>query len=361
MKFRGIEDLTDIINTELGTFCDKFQYKRKELFGLASIGKRGILFKFSDKTRNWVINAGGGTELQYHLFLRDNLIGYGLGFNTQYVPHKNKRTTFEYMQPYANSFLAKSKIQADLTKNGFHYIYGEKSELIKLEHNKYILLGKELSINFGDDFFEIDDKLLNILITDIKGILFDSYVQIVSSIIHNKELILFKPKQVTPRKVSEITPVKRKKEEVDLSKLKINPHKIDYLEKHKKAMEIGDLAEKIVLDSEFNFLEKSNPELAEKVCSVANNTKLGFDILSFERHGEQKQIEVKAISKKNDKHSFIITENELLKSEMYSNYYIYCVINVFSNKPEILRIKNPDLKNNKEFTLKPLTYNVTFE
>lgn len=365
MKFKDIEDLTNLINTELGDFCDKFQYKRKELFDIGSIGKRGILFKFSDKKRDWVINSGGGTELQYHLFLRNNFIGYGLGFNTQYVPHKNKKTTVEYMQPFANSYLSQKKIQTDLAKSGFNYIYGNKSNLINLEHNKYILVGKEFSVSFQNGAYDLDDILLSTLINDIKGVLFDSYIKIVSSInikavnIQNKKLSLFKPKQKIPKKSSKKD--SKDKIEIDLTKLKINPNKIDFLKKHKKSIEIGDLAEKIVLENEFQFLENDYPNLANQICSVANNPKLGFDIISFEIDGKQKQIEVKAISKKKNKYSFIITENELIKSAKYSNYYIYCVTNVYSKNPKILRIKNPDLKNNKKYTLEPLTYNVTFE
>jgi hypothetical protein len=151
------------------------------------------------------------------------------------------------------------------------------------------------------------------------------------------------------------------KKVVDLENLTQTSSEIDYIENHRKMMEIGNLAEKIVLESEIEFLNSDYPELAEKVRLVSNNPQLGFDVLSFETDGKQKQIEVKAISVNNNTKSFIITRNELTKSKKYSNYYIYCVTEINSDKPKILRIKNPDFENNDDFLIEPLTYKITFE
>lgn len=138
-------------------------------------------------------------------------------------------------------------------------------------------------------------------------------------------------------------------------------NEFDYIENHRKLMEIGDLAEKIVFRSEIDFLQTDYPELAKNVRLVSSNPKLGFDILSFETDGRQKQIEVKAVSVNDNNKSFIITRNEFLKSKTYSNYYIYCVTNINTDKPKILRIKNPDFNDNDVFFIEPLTYKITFE
>jgi len=151
------------------------------------------------------------------------------------------------------------------------------------------------------------------------------------------------------------------KKVVDLESLSETSNEIDYIENHRKLMEIGELAEKIVLKSEIDFLSPDFPELAEKVRFVSNNPKLGFDVLSFETDGKQKQIEVKAISVNKNTKSFIITRNEFSKSKTYSNYYVYCVTELNSDKPKILRIKNPDFENNNDFLIEPLTYRITFE
>ena len=103
------------------------------------------------------------------------------------------------------------------------------------------------------------------------------------------------------------------------------------------------------------------PELADKVHLVANNSQLGVDIISWKTNGKQKQIEVKAIRvNKNDK-SFILTINELNKSKLYKNYYVYCVTNVDSVVPEIIWLKNPDFDDEKTFLIEPLTYRVSFK
>lgn len=148
---------------------------------------------------------------------------------------------------------------------------------------------------------------------------------------------------------------------VDLETLVEPESEIDYIEQLKRQMEIGNLAEEIVLNSEREFLSADFPELSNNVRSVANNPKLGFDIISFETDGTQKQIEVKAISVNKSNKSFILTRNELNKSKTYPNYYIYCVTELNSDKPKILRIKHPDFENKNEFKMEPLTYKITFE
>ena len=153
------------------------------------------------------------------------------------------------------------------------------------------------------------------------------------------------------------------KKVIDLESLSDSPNEneIDYIDNHRKLIEIGELAEKIVYDKEKEFLKLNFPDLADKVRIVSDKPQLGFDILSFEVDGKQKQIEVKAISTNKNVKSFIITRNEYLKSKIYSNYYIYCVTEINSENPKILRIKNPDFENNDNFMVEPLTYKVIFE
>lgn len=179
-----------------------------------------------------------------------------------------------------------------------------------------------------------------------------------------------KPKEKTEVKSKTTKTVEKKKTElpnyeprkaVDLETLVEPETEIDYIEQLKKQMEIGDLAEKIVLNNEIEFLSQEFPDLAKKVRSVANNPKLGFDIISFETDGTQKQIEVKAISTNKSNKSFFLTRNELRKSKEYPNYYLYCVSELSSEKPKILRIKQPNFENENKFKMEPLTYKITFE
>lgn len=181
MDFDNLSDLVNKINKECADFCNKFQYKRKQLFGLGRIAAANQLFSFTDDGRSWAINKGGGTELQYHLFINKNEFGYGLGFNTQYVPFANEKSPVEYMEPYAKSYLSQPDLESSLLGNGFHYIYGDKGDLINLTPNKYVLIGKEINIVENGNLTVKDDDFKQV-IADLTGILFDTYVKIIDGI-----------------------------------------------------------------------------------------------------------------------------------------------------------------------------------
>ena len=175
VNFKNLKDLADIINDDLAEFCSKFQYKRKELLKMGSATNRDKLFIYPDTSRDWAINPGGGTELQYHIYLRNNKIGYGLGFNTQYVPFANKKTPVDYIKPFVNSFLSKPEFQQNLVQNGFYYVLGSEDLLKNLENDKYVLIGKELTVLKNNELFELDYLLFEEMISEIKGVLYKTY------------------------------------------------------------------------------------------------------------------------------------------------------------------------------------------
>lgn len=181
IEFKNLEQLVKVINLELGDFCSKFQYTRKKLLKMGSATNRDKLFIFSDKNRDWVINPGGGTELQYHLFLRNSKVSYGIGFNTQYVPFANKKTPVEYIQPYVDSFLSNSKFLENLLQNDFNFIIGDESNLTKLEHDNYVLIGKEIDVIKKGENFEMSNLLFKEMIGDLKEILFETYKKVLSN------------------------------------------------------------------------------------------------------------------------------------------------------------------------------------
>ncbi|WP_305036027.1 AAA family ATPase [Meridianimaribacter sp. CL38] len=181
MTFKDLKDLVELINKDLGDFCSQFQYKRKELLNMGSATNRDKLFIISKDDRDWVINPGGGTELQYHLYLRNNEIGYGLGFNTQYVPFANKKTPVEYIKPYADSFLSKSEYYNNLKSLGFDYLIGDESQLKNLAYDNYVLIGKKTdAVNKNGDY-EISDAFYQEMINNLKGILFETYKEVVAN------------------------------------------------------------------------------------------------------------------------------------------------------------------------------------
>lgn len=168
-----LNSLVNITNKSLGKFTDEFRYKRKELTKSGRASRSNILFKYEDDTRDWAINEGGGTEVQYHISLRNDTISYGLGFNTQYVPFANENTPVGYMQPYANAYLKiKDIFPATLLKeHGFSWIIGKEQDLYQLEHNEYLLYGKTIDVT-NNEIRWIDFEAM---LSDIKGDLYLLY------------------------------------------------------------------------------------------------------------------------------------------------------------------------------------------
>ena len=135
-------------------------------------------------------------------------------------------------------------------------------------------------------------------------------------------------------------------------------YKPDYDERHKINTQLGERGEKIVLGVEKEYLNAIEREdLAEKVemVSLYDDSK-GFDILSFDKDGNKKYIEVKSTRSKPNKINFILTRNELNKAKKLDNYYIYIVFEVDKSNPKIQKIKDPLEKN---INIEPIKYKVT--
>jgi len=139
-----------------------------------------------------------------------------------------------------------------------------------------------------------------------------------------------------------------------------NLPKIDYIEQQKSRKRIGARGEAIVVTLEKKRLQdEGRPDLADKVEHVADKTDLeGYDILSYECDGVQRYIEVKATTSDNLGRGFYISSNELEKSRLLPNYYLYIVFAATSKSPKILPIKEPAL-NGKSYKIVPVAYHVT--
>lgn len=175
IKVDNLKQLVDKINTDLGDFCQEFAQERKVLANKSRSTNRYILFKYSDDERDWAINEGGGTEVQYHIFFRGDEIGYGLGFNTQYVPFANDKSPIEYMRPYANAFLKIYPVWKEtLEQEGFGWVYGSFDDFCNLQNDSYYLFGK--TFNLQDNVIKESDYAQ--MLKDIKGSLFDVYCMI---------------------------------------------------------------------------------------------------------------------------------------------------------------------------------------
>ena len=177
MKIASLKVLVDQINNDLGGFCVEFALKRKELGQLRRCSNRNILFKYDENSgRDWAINEGGGSEIQYHIYWREDEVGYGLGFNAQYVPFANEKTPVDYIKPFADAFLVLLKKNKEDWINRCHFDWLEQDEdrLKNIQKDNYVLFGKRISFKNG----EIADKDYHLMIEDIKGPLYTIYQQV---------------------------------------------------------------------------------------------------------------------------------------------------------------------------------------
>lgn len=186
MQITSFKDFIQKVNKDLGDFCAVFAQRRKELAHLGKSPQKTILFKYKKEGRDWAINAGGGTEIQYHIFLRNSEIGYGLGFNMQYVPFASKKTPSEWMRPYCDAFVKlyeTNKESWDAYK--FEWVYEDINLLKNPQNDKYALFGKKIPIENN----VLSDEAYNHILDDIKNILFDIYQQVFLLINQKKDSV----------------------------------------------------------------------------------------------------------------------------------------------------------------------------
>lgn len=205
MTFKNLNELIDEVNKALGSFCNIFQSTRKNLLGMKRQASNSILFEHSKNNREWAINPGGGTEFQYHINIENGKLYYGLGFNAQYVPFKNKRKPVEYIQPYIDSYLNEREIKVKLFQLGFNYYFGNDKNLLNIKENDYVLIGKEMPLKFSSNSFVLHQELFDEMIKEFKTVLFESYKKVLKNMnlnskmtkfIQDKINILFSKKQI---------------------------------------------------------------------------------------------------------------------------------------------------------------------
>ena len=131
---------------------------------------------------------------------------------------------------------------------------------------------------------------------------------------------------------------------------------VDWDKENKRKRIKGRRAEELVMDFERQrLLEAGEEDLSTKVEDYSTKYSKGFDILSWNADGTERNIEVKSSSS----NGFILTRNELNKSETNPNYWIY-IVNEKKNEVQIKQIKTPSLKNQDQFRLEPKDYYVSF-
>ncbi|TXD96773.1 hypothetical protein ES754_06935 [Psychrobacter frigidicola] len=161
------------INKDMGKFKKDFAEARKKLANMKIMPNSQNLFKYDDPSRDWAINVGGGTEIQYHINLGNNNIGYGLGFNAQYVPFNNEKTSLELVKPFVDTFLSlqNSEEVETLINRDFSI---DLVSLRTMGEGGYNLFGRNVQL-VGNELPLIDYYSI---INDLKGDVFKLYKKI---------------------------------------------------------------------------------------------------------------------------------------------------------------------------------------
>tara|TARA_R110000744_G_C19321888_1_gene557706 strand:- start:176 stop:1408 length:1233 start_codon:yes stop_codon:yes gene_type:complete len=136
----------------------------------------------------------------------------------------------------------------------------------------------------------------------------------------------------------------------------ITENNIDWDKENREKRIKGRRAEELVIEYErirLNGLGKF--ELSEKIEDYSKKIGVGFDVLSWNEDATPRYIEVKS----SHGNGFIITRNELNKSQKNLNYWIY-LVNELKDEVQIKMLKAPSLKNNSYFNLEPKDYYVSF-
>lgn len=136
---------------------------------------------------------------------------------------------------------------------------------------------------------------------------------------------------------------------------------IDHIQEAKSNKEIGDAGEEFVYQYERDEVKKYKLGDDKQVRRVAklDGDGLGYDILSYDKYGNEKYIEVKTTSGPEDGHIFI-TANELAQSEkLPEQYYLYRVYEFDKvNLKGKISIRKGSLK---DLCISAQTYKVNFK
>lgn len=110
------------------------------------------------------------------------------------------------------------------------------------------------------------------------------------------------------------------------SKRSYKGRKVDWSKNHSESIKLGDAGERLVIHSEKEKLKALGKEdLAEKVQKKLDGE--GYDVLSFDEHGNEIHIEVKTtLGRKSE--PFYMSQNELQYAEEYpKNYFLFRLYN----------------------------------
>lgn len=169
-----------------------------------------------------------------------------------------------------------------------------------------------------------DEELLN-MYEERRNKYYDpAYHLLVQDIVYSA--VYFEDPEYLEEEEKEV-PVKKFDLQAKVNPIHLKGAHVDYIQQAKTNKEIGDAGEEFVYQHERSLVKKYKLGNQKQVRRVAklDGDGLGYDILSYDKYGKEKYIEVKTTSGKEDG-SIFITANELKMSEEHpEQYYLYRV------------------------------------
>lgn len=136
---------------------------------------------------------------------------------------------------------------------------------------------------------------------------------------------------------------------------------IDYSEQQRISQRIGERGEELVLQNEIDKLKAlgfSNDVLSKVRRVSLESDDYGYDILTFDKDGRERYLEVKTTKVNRTDFSFIITKNELEHAKRFGkSYSVVIVFDVLKN-PRIWYMGNPFIEEPSKIKLTPTQYRV---
>lgn len=146
MTFNNFEELVHTIENDLGEeFKNDFRQSRKSLAGLTNLPNNLLFSEFDSQKSEWVFNRGGKKEIQYHIFLREGKLGYGLAINSQRGSFNNDDPA-KIANDFGNAFKNLSGKIYQILPN-YSFIIGSENKLGFMEEGEFILFGNLIPVS----------------------------------------------------------------------------------------------------------------------------------------------------------------------------------------------------------------------
>lgn len=138
----------------------------------------------------------------------------------------------------------------------------------------------------------------------------------------------------------------------------VNHKNPDYQEVQSARNKLGELGEQIAYRMEYNRLcKEGRSDLADEIKIVSTNNSYGYDILSYNKDGTKRFIEVKTTTS-DSKTPFKITYRELGTADKWKNTEQYIIYRIYNLKPDPFEFEYYELKGNlrDKLSLRCLVY-----